>query len=203
MKDIVINNIMNNIIKLNKYPTAKLLEIKYGLESFYLLVTKFLVIIFISLIFNIFKELIYFIVAFSLLKVSAFGLHAKKSWQCWLSSIILFITIPYLIKTFIVNKIIIYLFTPLFILSFYLYAPADTEKRPIINRNKRSVFKKVTLLTSFIYVFLIVVVKNYYLSSILFYSMFLESILINPIIYKLFGLNYNNYLRYKKKGEKE
>ena len=202
MKDLIINNVMSNIFKLDKYSDSKLIEIRYGLESLYLLITKLVVIIFLSLVFNIFEELMCFIVAFSLLKISAFGLHAKKGWQCWLASIVIFTTIPFLIKLYVVNNIIMYRFMPLFIISFYLYAPADTEKKPIISNRKRSIYKVVTLLTSFIYISLIVIVKSSYLSSILFYSMLLESILINPLVYKLFGLNYNNYLSYIKKGEK-
>lgn len=202
MKDIVINNLMSNISKLNKYSDSKLNEIKYGLESIYLTLSKFIFIIIMSVFLKVFKELILFIIAFSILKITSFGLHAKKSWQCWITSVPVFLIIPYFIKNYIISDAFLY-FTPLFVLSFYLFAPADTEKRPIVSSKKRKIYKIISFLSSLVYVLIMFTTRSHYLISILFYSLLLESLLINPIVYKLFGLKYNNYLIYKEKGGKE
>jgi accessory gene regulator B len=83
-----------------------------------------------------------------------------------------------------------------------IYSPADTEKRPLINKKKRIVYKVVTIIISIIYISIIFIKKDIYLSKILFFSIFLETLLVLPISYKLLGLKYNNYKRYKKGGTK-
>ena len=203
MKEVIINHVMYNISKTNNYSDTKLLEIKFGLEALYLTVTKFIVIIIISLLLNVFKELVLFTALFSILKVTGFGLHAKKSWQCWITSVPIFIGVPYLIKTIQIPEVMLYIALPLILLDICLYAPADTEKRPLINKRKRLIYKIITIITTIIYILLILIIKNSYLTSILFYSLLLESILINPLSYKLFGLKYNNYLNYRMKGGKK
>ena len=85
----------------------------------------------------------------------------------------------------------------LFLVILAIYAPADTEKRPIYNKKKRNIYKLLTIIISTIYVLFIIFSKNIYMKNILFYSLLNQVILILPITYKLFGVQYNNY---KKKG---
>ena len=94
------NNILDKcmkIIKENKdYNDTKLEEIRYGLEGIYLLINKLIIIILISIILNIFKEMIIFLLIFNIIRLTAFGLHATKSWICLISSTLAFIGIPLL-----------------------------------------------------------------------------------------------------------
>lgn len=200
MKDLLIGNIMTGISNNYDYDKIKLAEIKYGLEVIYMNVTKYVVILIINILLGLVKELLLFTLAFAIIKTTGYGLHAKKSWQCWIASIIIYILIPYLIKYISLPQIVIYILLPFTIISFILWAPADTEKRPLINKKKRNIFKIITVIISIVYSFLILTISNAYFIYILFYSLLLESLLINPIIYKIFGLKYNNYLSYKKKG---
>ena len=78
-----------------------------------------------------------------------------------------------------------------------IYSPADTEKRPLINRKKRIVYKILTTLIAIIYMVIGLVVKNNILSNVITLSILLEAVIVLPISYKLFGLKYNNYLNYK------
>ena len=93
MKKIIINNIMNYIKKNTVYDEIKLKEIEYGLVSIYLTFSKLIVVLIISIILGIFKEVIIFTICFNILRTTGFGLHATKSWICLLSSTILFVGI--------------------------------------------------------------------------------------------------------------
>ena len=188
---------MNIISGTNKYNKEKLEEIKYGLESIYLTLSKVVVILFISFLLGLFKEAILFLLIFNILRAFAFGLHASKSIYCWISSSISFLLIPYLSSKF-EFPIIFYIITCIIcFVSFILFAPADTIKRPLINKKKRIVYKVLSILISIIYITLIFITSNMLLKNLLTFAFILETILILPITYKIFKLPYNNYKDYK------
>ena len=199
MKDIIINSTMERIEKNTTYDKVKLLEIKYGLESLYLSVTKILVIFIICMIMQTTRELISFLIGFSILRATGFGLHTKKSWQCWVTSIPIFTIIPYFIKKFTIPVNLLYFSLPILLLLIILYAPADTEKRPLINNKKRKIYKVLSSITACLYLFMIFYLNNPFINSVLFYSLLLDVIVINPVSYKLFGLKYKNYLNYERR----
>lgn len=186
-----------NLIK-NNNPSIddiKLDEIRYGLEGIYLTITKTIFIFTICYLLNIFKEMILLLLFFNILRTTGFGLHAKKSWMCWLSSTIMFVILPLLAK----NIIIPYnlkLFLGIFgIILIFLYAPADTEKRPLINKKKRIIWKVITTINCTILVIFSLITKEI-ISNLIIFGIYSEIILISPLTYKIFHLNYNNYKEY-------
>ena len=94
MKKIFLNMLMKNIDN-NKYTKDEIEIIKYGYESVYITITKILFIILISLLLNIFKEVIIFLLIFNVIRTFAFGLHATKSSICLVSSTLIFIGLPF------------------------------------------------------------------------------------------------------------
>lgn len=201
MKELVVNGIMNNITKYYDYDNTKISEIKYGIESLYLTITKTIIIFIISFILNITKELMLLFVFYSLIRLTGFGVHAKKSWHCWISSLITFILLPLLIKyTYISNTIVLISYL-IFTLLLLKYAPADTEKRPLINKKKRITYKVLTIILVISYLIYSLIYKdNITIINTLYFSILLETLLVLPYTYKLFGVKYNNYKNYKKKG---
>ena len=112
-------------------------ELRYGLEGFYLTITKTVFIFGLSYLIGIFKEMFLMLLFFNILRTTGFGLHAKKSWMCWVSSTILFIFLP-LISRYIVFPIYLkYVLGILSVILIFMYTPADTEKHPLINKRKR------------------------------------------------------------------
>ena len=198
MKKFVLDNCMN-IIKNNKqYDDIKLAEIKYGLETLYLTFSKLIIRSLIAIILGIYKELIIFILIYNIMRAPSFGLHATKSWICLLSSTITFIGIPLIINNIQINntyKVIIGIITTIGIFTF---SPADTKKRPIVNKKRRKIYKTLSTIISIIYVILSISIKNNYISNSLLFSIILQNILISPITYKIFKLPYNNYKEYIK-----
>ena len=203
MKDIIINKIINSIKKYYNYDDIKLKEIRYGLESLYLSIFKIIVVIILSFFFKTTKELLLFFITYGLLRLVSFGAHAKRSIDCWIYSLLFFSLVPYLIKKIIIPfKITIFIIL-LSILLLSIYAPADTEKRPLINKKKRTVFKIVTIIISLIYSLIIILSKKIIIQNLLLFSLLIETILVLPITYKILGVSYNNYKKYKGKEDKK
>lgn len=200
MKKLIINNLINNIKKNCNYDKIKVQEIKYGLESLYLSITKITIILLISLLIGNIKELLFIFLFYGLLRLTGFGLHTKTTKQCWISSIIIFIGIPYLVDKVAISKFLLLPISILLLTLIILYAPADTEKRPIINKKKRLLYKIITSLIALIYLFISYNTKSIYLQNILLFSVIIEVFVIVPISYKLFNLKYDNYKYYKKGG---
>ena len=86
----------------------------------------------------------------------------------------------------------------IFTIGILLFSPADTKKRPIINKKRRKIYKILSTIISIIYVILSVIIKNNYIENCLIFSIILQNILISPITYKIFNLPYNNYKEYTK-----
>ena len=178
------------------YDEDRLDEIRYGLEATYLSITKLVVILGVSLLLGIFKETVILLVLFNFLRLTGFGLHATKSWMCWVSSSITFLLVPFFCKSLVLPNYILVAISVVCLINFLLYAPADTVKRPLIHKKRRLFYKICTVLIASLYTVLIFTVKDTFPQNSLASAMLIEGALINPYIYKLFKLPYNNYKNY-------
>ena len=79
-----------------------------------------------------------------MIRVSAFGMHAKKSIHCLIISLTLFIGGVYLCRYLVIPLILKVVLSTICIVLIAKYAPADTEKRPIINKKLRRKYKFIT-----------------------------------------------------------
>ena len=75
--------------KYPEYDEEKLEEISYGLEALYITFTKTIVIFGVSFILGIAKDVLCILIAYNVIRTTAFGMHAKKSWHCYIISGIL------------------------------------------------------------------------------------------------------------------
>lgn len=203
MRSKIINSIMNQIKIYNNFDDIKLQEIKYGLETVYLTIIKTIVFILLAILLKTIKGLLLFMLFYGIIRLTGFGVHAKKSIHCWISSILIFLIIPILIKYITINNYILYIISLISITILAIYAPADTPKRPLINKKKRIIYKVLTILISIGYLITITLIKDKLIINSLFYSLLLECFLVTPLIYKLFGVSYKNYKNYKRKENKK
>ena len=203
MRSKIINSIMEQIKKYNNFDDIKLQEIKYGLETVYLTIVKTIIFIILAILLKTIKELLLFMLFYGIIRLTGFGVHAKKSLHCWISSILIFVIIPILIKYVTLNNYVIYLISIISIIILAIYAPADTPKSPLINKKKRIIYKVLTTLISLGYLITITLIKNKIIINTLLYSLLLECFLVTPFIYKLFGVSYKNYKNYKRKENKK
>ncbi len=193
MKDFILDYLMKNISNYNTYSNSKLKEIKYGLETLYLTITKTIVIIILSIILNTYHNLFLLIIFYSLLRLFGSGLHATKSIYCWISSLLIFSLIPIIIDKIYISKKIMITISSICTILILFYSPSDTIKRPMNNKKKRLIDKIICTILSTIYTSYIIISNNYIYNNILLFSQIIETALILPISYKLFNLRYNNY----------
>lgn len=198
IKQLIISNSIKTIRSYYpNYNNEQIEKIQYGLESIYLSITKLLVILLMSVLLKILKETIIVLLLFNLLRTTGFGIHASKSWMCWISSVPTFIGIPLLCKYINIPIYILICIASISLLIFIIFAPADTKKRPLIRKRKRVIYKVLTIIIGFIYLMLIIFIDNTFLKNALSFSMLIEAILICPLTYKLFNMPFNNYKNYK------
>jgi len=179
-----------------QYNEIKIDEIRYGLEGFYLTITKMIIIVILSLILNIFTEMLLLLFMFNIFRTTAFGMHASKSWICLLASALSFVGLPFLIKIIIIPTEIKIILSILLIIIFYLYAPADTKKRPLVRKERRDKYKFITVINAIIISVLALIIDNHIITNSMIFGMIIEAILISPITYKIFNHSYNNYETY-------
>ena len=175
MKEVFLNKSMDLLSSKYNYDSLTKEKILYGLEIIYIFITKLFVILISALIFGLFKEM-------------------------FISSLVVFILMPYIFINININLIQKIIISILSLISMYVYAPADTEKRPIVNMNQRKKLKLYSFLVCTIYIILSFIIKNEMIINLILLSMITESFVINPFIYKIFNLPYNNYKEYLKNG---
>lgn len=195
MKNAVLTKSLNFISKYQVYSDEELERISYGLEGLYLTVTKLIVIIVLSLLLNMFKEVVGILILFNLIRYFGFGIHAKKSSECLISSLLCFIVIPYCLLNINLSREIILIIGIICTILFIIYAPADTVKRPLKNPKKRMIRKIMTTLIGIVYIILSLMISNSTISTLFIASVIIEAVMINPITYKILRQPYNNYKR--------
>jgi accessory gene regulator B len=195
MREWFVNTNINYITTKNNYDERKLKIIKYGLECIYTTITKSSVIVLLSIILNIFYETLLLISFYSLLRIFGFGIHATSNTKCWIVSILTYTIIPLIIKTFDLIYPLNISLEIIFIIGFIAWAPADTKKRPLIHKEKRTTDKIIVVTTALVYLIYSIFYINIF-SECIFYGMLIEFICINPLTYKIFKQPYKNYLSF-------
>lgn len=200
MKKVIVDKCMKLIKNYNKALSRKELDkIKYGLEGLYLTITKLIIIFILSITFGYFKETITLFIIFNIIRFTGFGVHAKRSIDCLIASSIFFIGFPLLCANIYVPVLLKEIIAIPLIILIGIFAPSDTEKRPLINKKKRIIYKILSIIISIIYMALAVIIKNNALSNCFIAALIIQIIIMLPITYKLFGVKYNNYKNYEVK----
>lgn len=191
---------MNNIKKNKPDLNDEQLEIiEYGLEGLYLTIIKIIIILLLAIVLDILKETIMMIVFYNVTRFFTFGLHAKTSTSCLITSLLLFIGGTYLATYLQISLSVKISLSVICLILICIYAPADTEKRPLINPKKRKRFKILSIITSIIMGTLLIYLHDSYISNFMIIGQVEAVIMILPITYKLYGLPYNNYKNYIEK----
>ncbi len=198
MKKIFVEKFITYIQTKKELTNIEIKRLKYGLEGLYNLITKMVVIFVLAILFNLLTELICFILIYSFFRLYGFGIHAKKSWQCWLSTIPIYIGGCFLIKYVSLSMPVIYAIWIFGIISFILFAPADTASRPLIHKEKRIRAKILSIIIVIFFYFINVYFQNRIFLNATLYALIIQSLSMNPLIYLLFHAPYHNYKTYSK-----
>lgn len=195
MKEKFIVGVVNLARRNKEYSDEDVAVMRYALEGIYLTFTKILVITLIACLLGLFKEYMWFVILYTPLRSVSFGWHANTTKECWVVSILSFILIPYIFSIITINEITKIILLTFSILVFALYSPADTKKRPIVNKKRRLLFKVVSLIITLVYCCYSFKHSNL-IGNLMIASLLYQSLLINPLIYKITHQEFNNYKAY-------
>lgn len=198
MKKLFVNKSISLIKKNYSYNDIMYERIRYGLEIIYLSITKIFVILLVSYLLGMLKETIILMIFSTPLRNYSYGIHAKKSWHCYVSSIFCFVLLPKLIINYNLSIILRITISIYALTSMIIYAPADTHKRPIINTNHRKKLKHTSIIITISYIFLTILINDNYICNLIYLALVIQSTAIIPITYKIFKMPYNNYKAYQK-----
>lgn len=197
MKSSFIENSILTISKTRELTPLDEKKLRYGLEGFYNLFTKMIVMTILAILLDIILEYLLLILVYSTLRLYGFGIHMKTSLQCWFTTLPIYIGGCLLIKYGTFSPTISILIFVVGYLSFLFFAPADTPARPLIHKEKRIRAKILSLIILTCYLVLFLYVDSVLIKNTILYGIILESISINPVTYKLFHTKFNNYKNFK------
>lgn len=198
MKEKFINSSINFISKYQECDDLKLKRLKYGLEGIYSLIVKISVVILISIITKTLTETLLFILFYAGIRTFSFGWHAKSNIACWITTLLIYNVILYFIINIDYPIYIGYIILGISLISMLLWAPADTPKRPLIRKKQRLKSKILSITVLVLYAVIYVTINSNPLKNIILYSLLIQTILINPVTYKITNTRFNNYKYYKK-----
>ena len=201
MKEKFINSSINFISKYQECDDLKLKRLKYGLEGIYSLIVKISVVILISIITKTLTETLLFILFYAGIRTFSFGWHAKSNIACWITTILIYNVLLYFIINLNYPNYIGYIILGISLISMLLWAPADTPKRPLIRKKQRLKSKILSIIVLLLYTIIYMTINSNPLKNIILYALLVQTILINPITYKITNTRFNNYKYYKKKTE--
>lgn len=180
----------------SSYSKEQIEIIMYGIEGLYITITKCIIIFSIAAILGLFKELIILLVFFNIIRITAFGMHAPNGLICLIISSLIFILGSYLTKVLIIDKTWFCIIYPIYLLLIAVFAPADTKKRPLINKKKRKIYKILSCLIVITFFAISIIINNNIIVNAMAIALLIEIMLIIPTTYKLFKLPYRNYKNY-------
>ena len=198
MKEKFVNSSISFISKYQECDDLKLKRLKYGLEGIYSLIIKTIVVIIISIFTKTIQETILLILFYAGIRTFSYGMHAKSNLACWISSIIIYNIIPLFISKLILPNYISYIILGIALISMILWAPADTPKRPLIRKNQRIKCKILSIIIVLIYTLIYLFSNNILINQTIIFALIIQTIIINPLSYKLTNTRFNNYKYYRK-----
>ncbi|MCK8058218.1 MULTISPECIES: accessory gene regulator B family protein [unclassified Fusibacter] len=198
LKNVCCESMNDYLVSHRQLSEIEKVRVKYGVEMFYLAFSKTVVIALIAGMLGVLPGMLLAMISFNLIKSSAYGLHAKSSMQCLLMSFLGLVLLPMLWRNSNPNIILLHSITVLMPLYFYIFAPSDTVKRPLIGATARAGLRlKATKRTLFIGTLIICIpsvsIKVYLLSGLL-----TQAVLNCPITYYLMNEKRRNYEEFEK-----
>ncbi|MBU3157713.1 accessory gene regulator B family protein (plasmid) [Clostridium estertheticum] len=160
------------------------------------------------IIMNLFKMIILFLTAyflkigiytlvafmvFGIFRSFACGVHANTSLNCIIINYIVFLGDVFISINFSLNKSSVVIMYIISLILVSLYAPADTEERPLVSENYRKKLKIRAISVVLTFTLISLLIGNSIYMNIITIAIIEESILITPLAYIIFKKPYKNY----------
>lgn len=177
------------------------LKMKLGLEMLLINLAKIGLVYGVALTFHLMWQTLIMHGAYFAIRRTAFGLHANNSIICSILSLALFIGIPFLSQNYIMlDNYMVGILGFIFTALLYRYAPADTDKFPLLGKERREKLRRITVTACLIIVLIALVCPSPVVKSLLMLGVMSQVIMVLPITYKLLKRSYNNYENYEAKN---
>lgn len=168
--------------------------INYGLQNIVGEIPKIFIMLGVSYILNIFWLALFTFIVLIPYKGASGGIHLKTHIGCILFTIAFYCIIPFISQFYILTTIIKYILVSVIwifgMIMIRLYAPADTESVPILNRKDRRKKQIVSYITYTIALFVAIIIPNETISNILVLSNFIQTLTITKVAYRLTNSKY-------------
>ena len=195
LSDKITSKIYENNPGMDEIQKAK---VKYGTDIFLYNFTKLPIVFVLAIILGIFPEFLIFSALFGILKTFSGGFHAKNYWSCLAVTIIFSIAISFLFiniaDTPMVNIYSVMITSIITFLIILIFAPIETENKPLKDTKKRKKNKIVALVIFAIYTVIFTVITclgiNKTLSSLFLAVNLVEILSLTPLLFKVFRLKY-------------
>lgn len=152
---------------------------------------KYIAIIGICIYLNLLKELLIVLLVTASYKTFVGGAHARTNLECFISSLVIFLT-PILLPIYInfSSTVMYILYSAVCISSLYIIikvAPGDTEEIPILKKKRRTKMKiKASIIFTIWYFSAIFIIDNMYNKQIILLTILFINIMATDIAYKVF-----------------
>ena len=168
--------------------------IYYGLQNIVGEIPKTFIMLGIAYILGIFKLALFTFVALFVYKGSSGGVHLKTHIGCTTFTTIFYCMIPFVSKYFVLSDITKYIVIALVwifgVIMLKLYAPADTEDVPILDKKVRKKKQIVSYIAFTVGLLVAAIVKDNVISNILILANLFQTITITKFVYKLTNNKY-------------
>ena len=205
MVEKICNNLTNKIrVKMPEVDDQRAEVINYGLQLIIGELPKFIIMIILALILNIFKLTILSILFILPYKMVSGGVHLKTHIGCIISTNLFYVGNAFLSKSIIIEPLfmkylIIFAVWVFGIIMCKLYAPADTEAVPILRKKERKIKKVLSYIILTITLVIAVFIKDSTISNLLIFGSLFQTITITRFIYKITNnkFGYEEYIKNK------
>ena len=172
-------------------------ELEYGFQCFYTFVTKISFIIILSIILKMFPEVLTVIITFLFVRSFAGGIHAESSLACLITTTSIYFGVSLVAIHTRIPFIVLISLAAIALILFIKYAPADVANKPIRGKKHKQKLKTLSILFSVVFTIIAIFLEPVLQSAIIL-SIFVESIMITPLAYKLTntkgGEHYEEYI---------
>lgn len=168
--------------------------INYGIHLIVGEIPKTFIFIAIATILGVLKE--FFITVLVVFPYRAFsgGFHLKTHLGCILGTSLFYCGIPLLSKYLVISHNIKYFLVAVVwlfgLIMCKMYAPADTENVPILRKKDRRKNQILSYITLTITLAIGVIINNNIISNIIILGIFLQTLMITKIAYKITNNKY-------------
>lgn len=168
--------------------------INYGLQNIIGEFPKIILVFIIAYLMGVFEWTVFTFFALFIYKGASGGIHLKTHLGCILLTTAFYCLIPLFSSYFELigtTKYIVILSIWIFgLIMIKLYAPADTEDIPILEKDVRRKKQIVSYISFSIGLFIALIVNNKMITNILVLSNFIQTLTITKLAYKLANNKY-------------